>query len=438
MAAALLLAWAAGACRTTAPHSQFRVRALEGDRIIIYELPSGAWPSTTPGSSLLAAPSTRVFSGLDLMNADGFSLLRGRSFALLTNATGLDHNLERGLDLMLKSGIRPFLLLEPEHGLYGFEDRVLDDSMREEPRTGIRIVSLYSKKRKPTAADLAGVDIIVVDIHNLPVRCYTYVTTLTYVLEAAEELGIQVMILDRPNPYGFWHAAGALLEESQRSFISFAPVPYMYSMTPGEYALWLAVMRLRGLRLSIVLTAGYERSSEVTHSGYAWINPSPNIPSMEAALVYPAVVFFEASNFSVGRGTTRPFVYTGAPWLRSTEVLGELRALKLPGAVFGEIAFTPTASEYHGQICRGIQIIPTSREFDPIRTGYEYMQIVMRLHPGLLRFRTSGDRYFIDMLWGDTGFRQALERATPYDDFKRTWIRDGEEFEETVRPFRLY
>ncbi|MBI3395756.1 MAG: DUF1343 domain-containing protein [Spirochaetia bacterium] len=437
-AAALFLIFSFPFCRSAVPNSNFKVRQVDGGRIVLYELPKGHWPSIYSRTSLLAASDKRVFSGLDLMHSDAFALLRGRSFALLTNATGLDQNLERGLDLMIKSGLRPVLLLEPEHGLYGFEDRVLEDGMRQDKDTGMRVLSLYSKKRKPSAEDLAGIDVIVVDIHNLPVRCYTYVSTLTYILEAAEEQNIEVMILDRANPYGFWRAQGAFLEEPQRSFISYAPVPYIYSQTPGEYALYMAVTRLRKLRVSVVLAAGYERSDDASQAAYTWVNPSPNIPSFEAALAYPALVFFEAANYSVGRGTTRPFVYSGAPWLKAADVIKELRALGLPGVNIGEVTFTPSASEYRGQVCHGVQIIPVSRDFDPIQTGYEYIRIVMKLHPGYLWFRKSADRYFIDMLWGNSTFRDAVTQNIPFAQFRRTFLKDGEDFEALTKPVRLY
>jgi uncharacterized protein YbbC (DUF1343 family) len=421
------------------------VEESQAGRIKLYDLPASCWPkkeelAERQDERLLPTRSEDpLFTGLDAISLDDFALLRDRRFALLTNATGLDRNLDRGLELMLAAGIRPHLVFEPEHGLYGYLDEPGPDGVQRDRKHGLRVLSLYSKRRKPAPEHLADIDLIVVDIANLPVRCYTYISTLTYLMEAAEENGLEMLILDRPNPYGFWQAQGSFLQEGYVTFVSEAPVPFLYSLTPGEYANYMADLRFHKLKLGIVKVAGYRRAQLDAPLRKSWINPSPNIPSLESALVYPGMVFFEAVPFSLGRGTTRPFVYSGAPWLDAAEIVRGLRALRLPGVEITEVSFRPTASVYQNQTCLGVQLTPVSARFDPLRTGYEYMRLVRKLHPSRLLFRRDRrGEYFIDRLWGGPGFREALEADLPFERFKSTWRREAEIFEELVEKYRLY
>ncbi len=373
------------------------------------------------------------------MNTDSFSLLKNRSFALLTNATGRDQNLNSTLELMLHSGVRPSLLLEPEHGLYGHMDEKGKDNLRRESRYGIRILSLYSKDRKPHKRHLRNINTIVVDIQNLAVRCYTYISTLTYLMETAEEQGIELMILDRPNLYGVWDAQGSIIEKGYESFVGLAPVPFLYSLTIAEYARYMVDLRFPRLYLEIVPVHGYKRKDLKVGMKHSWVNPSPNIPSLETALMYPGLVFFEGVNYSLGRGTTRPFVYSGAPWLKSLQVVEELRALELKGIKITETIFTPTYSKYQGKTNYGVMIVPDKIQFNPIQAGYEYMQIVRRLHSKHFKFVRSKDgRYFIDKLWGGPGYRLSLIGNLSYEEFRSTWLKDAQNFEKLIQNYRLY
>ncbi|MBX7056859.1 MAG: DUF1343 domain-containing protein [Leptospirales bacterium] len=417
--------------------SILKLETLQGERL--YRLPRCCWPEDpVQGAALPDRSRAPLYTGLDAISQDNFALLRYRRFALLTNSSGRDRNLKSGLELMVEAGVRPALLFEPEHGLYGHLDRSLA-SRHSDPRYGIPVRSLYSSVKRPSAQELDGIDLIVVDLDMLPVRCYTYVTTLSYLMESAAALGMEMMVLDRPNPYGFWRASGAFLQDGYRSFVGEAPTPFLYSLTPGEYARYLAAMKLPSLQLSVVEVAGYQRSHTDASLRRSWINPSPNIPSLEAALVYPGMALFEGLEFSLGRGTTRPFVYSGAPWLDSQRVARELRALQLPGVQIGEAAFEPQGSIFAGQTCRGLQITPDSADFDPLRTAYEYMRIIHRLHPEHFKLRRTEDgRFWMDMIWGGPGFREAALADMDFDSFRRSWAGDGALFEELTAPYRLY
>ena len=377
--------------------------------------------------------------GLDQLAAANFSLLRGRNFALLVNNTSRLANKDHIVSVLMKHKLPPKIIMEPEHGLYGALEQEGPDRIRKEPRFGLRVLNLHGKNTvRPRKQHLKGVDLIVVDLENLPVRCYTYVSTLTYVLEAAAEQNLEVLILDRANPYGAWRAQGDFPKEGYRSFVAEANVPFLYSMSLGEYAIFLARTRLTTLRLSIVRVRDYSRDDLSSALARVWINPSPNIPSPEVALVYPGMVFFEGANVSLGRGTTRPFVFSGAPWMRAHAVVRELRRLDLEGVRFAAVTFQPTGSLYAGVFCEGVQIAPLSHRFDPLRTGYEYMRIVRRLHPNQFQITKVENVVVVDRLWGGPGYRNAIESDMSWGEFQRTWRAAADGFEKDTRGDRLY
>lgn len=427
-----------GECMSRLEARDFKVgRNEEEGRICVLAARSSVLEAAEEASPTIFGPRRPVLGGLDLAAATGFRILEGRRFALLTNATGRDRELNSILDLLVSSGHRPELILEPEHGLYGADDTIHTGIFRVDSDTGIRVLSLYSQIKRPGPANLAGLDTLVVDLQNLPVRCYTYATTLTYILEDAEQAGLEVLILDRPHPYGIWPTAGGIVEEDYLSFVGTAPVPFLYSMTPGEYAIFMAQHRFHSLRLRVIRVHGFVPAEMDWVLAGSWINPSPNIPDLESALVYPGLVFFEGTNVSLGRGTTRPFVYSGAPWMKEKLVLEELRKLNLKGVRFGSVTFTPSASLYAGQHVRGIQFHPYSKEFDPLRTGYEYMRIIKRLHPAYFRI-VGGRTFFMDRLWGSASYREAIEADLTYDEFRALWQDDSVAFEKLTASARIY
>lgn len=413
-------------------------RNLDGGRVCVLAGHDAIRKKAEASVPTIYGPRTAVLNGLDVAAAGDFLPLQGRHFALLTNATGLDSELNSILELLLRKGHRPEMILEPEHGLYGSMDSLQAGPFRIEKETGIRVLSLYSQIRRPLPAHMAGIDTIVIDIQNLPVRCYTYASTLTYLLETAEQNQIEVLLFDRPHPYGMFAPAGGYLEEGYESFVGIAPVPFLYSLSPGEYALFLARHRLPRLKLRVVKAEGFHPAHMDWMLAASWINPSPNIPDLRSALVYAGLVLFEGTNVSLGRGTTRPFVYSGAPWVRAKAVVEELKKLGLKGVRFTEVSYVPNASLYAGMNCYGVQFHPFSKEFDPIRTGYEYMRILRRLHPQSFRIQVSASGAFMDRLWGGPSYRNAIMQDMPYEDFKRMWEGDARAFQELVSVDRIY
>lgn len=437
----LLILLALGSCRSISlrpGEERFRIEERLGGRVRVYRYPQDL-SNRLPGRNLHYLNRFRPAVGLDQLAESDFSLLRGRRFALLVNDTSRLPNLDHLVPTLIDRGIRPELVLEPEHGLYGYLDEEGPGGIRVEPKYGLRILNLHSRShRKPSEEHLAGIELIVVDLQNLPVRCYTYISTLTYVLQQADALGIEVLVLDRPNVFGPRRAQGPLPQDPYRGFLAEAPVPFIYSMTLGEYSLYLARTKLERLRLGIIRVQEYRREDSAMALGQLWFNPSPNIPTPESALVYPGVVFFEGSNVSLGRGTTRPFVHSGAPWMNAEKVVEHLRALELPGVRFAAVSFRPVASVHSGVLCHGVQIIPVTKDFDALRTGFEYMRIVRRLHPEQFYFIKRDSEYFVDRLWGTAGYRTAIENDLAYGVFRDTWISESRNFERNVTPDRLY
>ena len=445
----LILFFSSSCCSTSElkiPHVAFAETRFDWENerdnhTRIYSMPCSCLPQKEEIEEEKLLPYYREdpsFSGLDAMIADDFALLKNRSFALLSNTTSRDQKLNHSLDIMISKNIRPSLLLEPEHGMYGDLDKPGPSDLRIEKRYGIPILSLYSKRRLPSKSHLRNIDVIVVDIQNLPVRCYTYISTLSHLMYAVQRDNIELMILDRPNPYGFWKAKGSYLQKNYHSFVGLAPVPFLYSLTTAEYARYLADVRYHNIHLEIVKVENYKREDGASGVS-SWVNPSPNIPSLESALVYVGVVFFEGVEFNLGRGTTRPFVYSGAPWLNNRKIVQKLRELNLPGVSISQIQFTPTASYYEGEVNKGVMIIPKSLDFDPLRTGYEYMRIVRHLHPRHFQYLRSKDRrLFIDKLWGGPEYRKAIDANLSYEQFRITWLKDAKHFEEKTKKYRLY
>ena len=443
LAAVIVVSACSGACKVfenkISSSTTLRPTPFQGDRVVVYRglnIPGGRENS---GNVFAFRSSRPVLTGLDQLRQIDFELLKNRSFALLTNNSGRDRELSDILQLLLNRGLPPALVLEPEHGLFGNHDDHLKAGVRVDRKTGLRFLSLYSaNKKKPSSKDLKGIDLMVVDIQTLPVRCYTYISTLYYILGAAEKSEIEVMILDRTNPYGIWDARGQFPEKRLRSFVSLVDIPFLYSMTPGEYGLYAATTQFKRLRLSVIPVLNFRRRVYADNLSLPWINPSPNIPSPESSLVYAGMVFLEGINLNLGRGTTRPFIYTGAPWLDEKKVLEELVKLNLPGVQLGTVVFTPTSSKYAGRVCRGIQFHPLTSSFDPIRTAYEYMRVIKRLHPQRFEFSHGKKGYFLDRLWGSNWFRLSVVRNLPWDSFHRPWRTVGIEFEKQVAPYRLY
>lgn len=322
-----------------------------------------------------------VETGIDVLRQDGFRMLRGQRVGLVTNHTGraVDGTSTSAI-LHGADGVRLVALFSPEHGIAGRLDREGIADSRDK-RTRAPIYSLYGDTRRPTREQLAEIDTLVFDIQDIGTRYYTYVSTLGECLCAAAEHRKRFVVLDRPNPIGGDVVSGPVLDRGQESFIGWHPISVRHGMTVGELARMFVSERKLTVELDVVQCRNWRRSDRYDVTGLMWVNPSPNMRSLTAAMLYPGVGLLETTNVSVGRGTDAPFEMVGAPWVDGRKWAEQLRAAGLPGVSFVPIEFTPVESKFRGELCQGVRIVLVDwRQFDATRLGWALATSLRRLY----------------------------------------------------------
>ena len=330
-----------------------------------------------------AAQAGQAMTGLDVLVASGFGLLKGKKIGLITNFSGVDRLGRRNVDLMKQSGINVVALFSPEHGFGGTEDREnISDAV--DKATGIKIWSLYGKTQRPAPAMLKGVDALVFDIQDLGVRFYTYESTMLYAMEEAAKAKIPFYVLDRPNPLTGLHVEGPMLDADKLSFVGAYPLPLRHGLTIGELANLENGEKHLGAEVHVVAMSGWKREDWFDATGLAWVNPSPNIRNPNEALLYPGIAMLEYStNYSVGRGTDAPFEEVGAEWIKGRELAAYLTGRAIPGVRIYPMAFAPTASNLSGKTIEGVGFEVTDRDvFSSSQLGIELAMAMGRLYPG--------------------------------------------------------
>ena len=405
-------------------------------------------PAPEPARATAAEPSRLlVRPGVDMLAERLPEVLRGKRVGLVTNQTGRDANGRSTIDVLAaQSGMRLVALFAPEHGIRGVaaEGERIDD-MRD-ARTGLPVRSLYGATRKPTPAMLADVDALVFDIQDVGSRTYTYVYTMALAMEAARERGIPFVVLDRPNPIGGEVIEGNMLDTTYASFVGMYPIPVRHGMTAGELARLFNDRFRIGAELTVVKMDGWRRDLWWDETGLDWVPPSPNLPRLESAIHYPGTVFFEAVNVSEGRWTSHPFQQTGAPWMRHSEVVASMNALRLPGVRFEAVEFTspPNAQKYAGQPLRGVRLHVTDRDaYRPVSAVLKLLATIRRLHPNDFAWvggPTPTDPsavYWMERLGGTDAVRKAIDAGT-LDAVLAEWEQEARIFEAIRRPYLLY
>ncbi len=364
-----------------------------------------------------------VRTGLDVLVAENFERLSGKTIGLITNQTGIDRKGRRNIDLLAAAdNVQLKLILTPEHGLEGLLDQSeIGDGVDE--KTRVPVISLYqSDRRRPTAEMLAGLDALVFDIQDVGARFYTYITTMGYAMEAAAGAGIEFIVIDRPNPIGGLAVEGPVLDEEFRSFIGYHPMPVRHGMTVGELARMFNEERKIGVDLEIVSMEGWRRGLWFDETGLPWVNPSPNIRNLDQAILYPGIALLEGlTNYSVGRGTDTPFQFIGADWIDGSQLAAALRERAIPGIRVYAKKLTPSASRFKGVEISGVQLSIVDRNtLQPTALGLEVGAALVKLYPSRVRLdetrKLLGDQQVIDAL------RSGLEvnSSTPaMEEFKR-------------------
>jgi len=374
--------------------------------------------------------------------SQGSEKVEGRHIALLTNHTGVDRNMRHIVDLLASDDRFDLVaLLAPEHGIRGEVQAGEKVSSYVDPRTGIPVYSLYGESYEPEDQLLRDVDAIVVDLQDVGVRYATYTSTLLRVMTKASHFDVDVIILDRPNPLSPKGIHGPLLQKEYTSFVGFHDVPVLHGMTLGEAACLLA--HELGLREPIVIKMeGWERNLWYDDTDLVWVQPSPNLPTMDSLLLYPGTCLIEGTNISEGRGTTRPFEYIGAPWIDPYALLETLKIFEFPGILFRATYFTPMFSKHSGRSCGGVQVHILDRyALRPVELGaYLLRAFYLQDEEKFEWVQNSEGKFFVDLLIGSDKLRKAVTSNTDSEllDLITAWREDALSFTDRFREVQLY
>jgi uncharacterized protein YbbC (DUF1343 family) len=404
-------------------------------------------PVNQHGSAGTAQP---VQAGIDVLEADNFAPLAALArrhqghlrLGLLTNQTGVDHDGRRAIDILARdaraamAGLELVTLFSPEHGVSGAQDTEHIANGIDSP-TGLPIVSLYGAadaQRRPRAVDLRKLDAIVIDLQDAGVRFYTYDTLAGYFLEAAAASGIEIVVLDRPDLIGGSSVQGPVSDAGRESYTNYMPVPVRHGMTLGEFTRYANGERHIGASLTVVPMQGWTRDTWFDETGIKWINPSPNLRTMSAAILYPGIGMIETANISVGRGTDAPFEQVGAPWIDGEQLSAQLSLRSIPGVRFEPARFTPTAPyPYAGEICNGIHVTVTDRNaLDSPELGMEIAAALHKLYPIELHLE-SVDKLMVNKM----ALEELLSGADPRIVISGATL-ERESFEARRKRYLLY
>jgi uncharacterized protein YbbC (DUF1343 family) len=383
----------------------------------------------------------QVRPGIEVVLSDSAHLIAGKRLGLLTNHTGIDHLGRRDADLLLAAhGGRLTVLFSPEHGFRGTEDRegLPDD---RDSATGLPIYSLYGGSRNAARAALDSVDVLLIDLQDIGARFYTYPATAASLMRDAARARKPVIILDRPDPVGGSAVQGnvrAQLADPDANLVGFLPIAMRHGMTMGELARMANDLMGLNAELSVVPAAGWTRALLYDQTGIPWVKPSPNMPSLESALLYPGTCLFEGTNLSVGRGTPMAFQLLGAPWLDPTQLLERLRTSGLEGVDVVDTTFTPVAptdGKYSGVSLRGLRLRVTDRErFDPTRLAVAILTALRATHAGAFEFRAS----HFDRLATGPELRLAIEAGKSPRDIWESWEPALSQFRTARKKYLIY
>ena len=339
-----------------------------------------------------------VLNGIDVLEQDRFAALNqlaqkhgGRlRLAIMTNQTGVDLRGFRTIDVLMKEaahavpGLVVANLFSPEHGINGTLDQAVGND--RDPATGLRVISLYGdtvEQLRPTKQQLANLDAVVIDIQDAGVRFYTYQTVMGYFLEAAAGTNVDVIVLDRPNPINGTDVQGLMSSPGRENYVNYTSEPIRHGMTMGELATYFKNKKHLDTQLTVIRMRGWKRSDWYDATGQLWINPSPNLRSLNQATLYPGIGLLERTNLSVGRGTDTPFEWIGSPWMDAPKAVSYLNARRIPGVRFIPVEFTPGGDyPFHGELCHGVEFVVTDRdELDAPELGLEVAAALYKLYP---------------------------------------------------------
>lgn len=404
--------------------------------------------STTIVAMLLllttSVSAANVKTGIEVLREDGFKVLEGKRVGLTTNPTGVDSQLKSTIDILWEAkNVNLVALYGPEHGVRGnihAGDKVSDEV---DPKTGLKMYSLYGKTSKPTKEMMDEIDVMVYDIQDNGCRSYTYISTLGKLMEACIEFNKELVVLDRPNPLGGEKIEGNVVEDGYKSFVSQFRIPYVYGQTPGELALYLNATDYENkCKLHVVKMKGWKRSMTWDETGLEWIVASPHVPHAEAAVFYSVTgIFGEFGYVNIGVGYTLPFQIMGAPWIDADSLATALNSLNLAGIEFRPIYFKPYYSVFKGELCEGVQIhILDYKAAKLSEVQFLVVQEMMRLWPEKDWFELCNQKRFnmFDKVCGSGHIREAFGKNYKWEDIREYWYKDVDWYRKASSKYYLY
>ena len=390
--------------------------------------------------------SSIVRTGLQrLVAGDAGGHLRSARLGLILHPASVMPDLSLAVDALRESGFRLEALFGPQHGARGEkQDNMIESDSYTDARSGLPVHSLYGEVRKPAAAMLDGLDVLLFDLQDVGVRVYTFVWTMALAMEACAEAGVRFVVLDRPNPVGGIVLEGPVLRPGYESFVGLHPIPLRHGLTAGELALWLNDVRGIGCELEVVSTEGWRRDMRWEDTGLPYVLPGPNLPTPASCDVYPGMVLVEGTNLSEGRGTTRPFELVGAPFLDPERFAQAVAPEHLLGVRLRPCWFEPTFQKHEGVLCGGVQLHVTDRAaFRPVTTAVALLKAAKEQAPDAFSWNPPPYEYEevlmpIDVLWGHDGLRKGLDAGASVEELLGDAEEECAEFLAATGPYRLY
>ncbi|MEL3974490.1 DUF1343 domain-containing protein [Rossellomorea oryzaecorticis] len=380
--------------------------------------------------------------GVEQLLKEEKHLIEGKKVGLITNPTGVDQELNSIVDTLHNDpDVELTALYGPEHGVRGDAQAGEYVEFYIDERTGLPVYSLYGATKKPTPEMLENVEVLLFDIQDVGTRFYTYIYTMAYAMEAAKENDIPIIVLDRPNPLSGEEVEGPVLEMEYSSFVGKYSIPLRHGMTVGELAKLFNTEFEIGADLTVVEMEGWKRGMYYDETSLEFVMPSPNMPTLETALVYPGAALIEGTNVSEGRGTTKPFELIGAPFINAADLAAALNDLELDGVTFRAASFTPASSKHAGKLSHGIQIHVTDKKaFKPVETGLHIVKTIHDMYPEDFQFRAenSAGISFFDNLIGNGWIREGIEEGRSVEEMIEQWEVELEEFKKVREEYLIY
>jgi uncharacterized protein YbbC (DUF1343 family) len=388
-----------------------------------------------------------VLTGLARLVDEDAKLIAGRRVGYICNATSVDAELRHGIELLRGAAVNLTALFGPEHGVRGDAQDMIGVDAAIDSQTGLPVHSLYGHTEaslSPTPEMLEGIDVMVFDIQDVGSRYYTFVWTMVLAMRACAKAGKAFVVLDRPNPIGGVHVEGGAIEPGFESFVGLVSCPNRHGMTAGEIARWRHSVEKLDVDLAVVSMRGWARDLWFEHTGLPWVLPSPNMPTVDTALVYPGMCLVEGTELSEARGTTKPFELSGAPHLDPHKLAAALAGMELPGVICRPVVYTPTFHKHAMKPCGGVQLHVTDHDtFRPYRTGVAFLKACHDQAPDKFKWREKAYEFVdkiaaIDLLAGNAALRTGIEAGASLDELTRRWPRYEGEFAEERAAFLLY